>query len=37
MDLVRHDLIMTQAPMPDAALTEIIDTIFLPLALAHGS
>jgi AcrR family transcriptional regulator len=35
-DLIRHDLIMTQAPVPDATLIEIVDTIFLPLALAHG-
>jgi Tetracyclin repressor-like, C-terminal domain len=30
-DLVRHDLIMNQAPVPDDTLTEIIDRIFLPL------
>ncbi len=34
MDLVRHDLIMTQAPVPDATLVEIVDTIFLPLVRA---
>jgi hypothetical protein len=31
MDLVRHELIMTQAPVPDAILVEIVDRIFLPL------
>jgi AcrR family transcriptional regulator len=31
VDLVRHELIMTQAPVPDATLVEIIDRIFLPL------
>jgi AcrR family transcriptional regulator len=36
MDLIRHDLIMTQAPVPDAKLIEIVDAVFLPLALAHG-
>jgi AcrR family transcriptional regulator len=31
VDLVRHDLIMTQAPVPDDTLAEIVDRIFLPL------
>jgi AcrR family transcriptional regulator len=31
VDLVRHDLIMTQAPVPDATLVEIVDKIFVPL------
>jgi len=31
VDLVRHDLIMTLAPVPDATLVEIVDRIFLPL------
>jgi hypothetical protein len=31
VDLVRHDLIMNQAPMPDADLVEIVDDIYLPL------
>ena len=31
VDLVRHDLIMTQAPVPDATIVEIVDRIFLPL------
>jgi AcrR family transcriptional regulator len=30
-DLVRHDLIMNRAPVSDAALIEIVDTLFLPL------
>jgi hypothetical protein len=36
MDLVRHDMIFTQAPVSEAALAEIVDTIFLPLARAGG-
>jgi AcrR family transcriptional regulator len=31
VDLVRHELIMTQAPVPDATVVEIVDRIFLPL------
>ena len=31
VDLVRHDLIWTQAAVPDATLVEIVDRIFLPL------
>jgi AcrR family transcriptional regulator len=31
VDLVRHDLIMNQAPVPDETLLEIVDRIFLPL------
>ncbi len=31
VDLVRHDLIMTLAPVPDSTLVEIVDRIFLPL------
>ncbi len=34
LDLVRHDLIMNRAPVPDDTLTEIVDRIFLPLVLA---
>jgi AcrR family transcriptional regulator len=30
-DLVRHDLIMTLAPVPESTLVEIVDDIFLPL------
>jgi AcrR family transcriptional regulator len=31
VDLVRHDLIMNLAPVPDETLVEIVDRIFLPL------
>ena len=31
VDLVRHDLIMNQAPVPDADLAQIVDDIYLPL------
>jgi AcrR family transcriptional regulator len=31
VDLVRHDLIMNQQPVPDDDLVEIVDRIFLPL------
>lgn len=31
LDLVRHDLIMNRAPIPDDTLIEIVDRIFLPL------
>jgi AcrR family transcriptional regulator len=30
-DLFRHHVLMTQTPLPDDAIEEIIDTIFLPL------
>jgi AcrR family transcriptional regulator len=33
VDLVRHDLIMNLAPVPDETLIEIIDHIFLPLVV----
>jgi AcrR family transcriptional regulator len=36
VDLVRHDLIMTLAPIPDSTLIEIVDKIFLPLVRAAG-
>jgi AcrR family transcriptional regulator len=35
VDLVRHDLIMNQAPVPDDTLIEIVDRIFLPLVQAR--
>jgi len=35
VDLVRHDLIMNQAPVPDDTLIEIVDQIFLPLIEAR--
>ena len=31
VDLVRHDVIMTQQPVHDATLVEFVDRIFLPL------
>jgi AcrR family transcriptional regulator len=31
VDLMRHDFIMTQAPVPDETIVEIVDRIFLPL------
>lgn len=31
VDLVRHGLIMKQAPTPDSDLAEIVDEVFLPL------
>jgi AcrR family transcriptional regulator len=34
VDIVRHDLIMKQAPIPDSDLAEIADDIFLPLVRA---
>jgi hypothetical protein len=30
-DLVRHQMMMTLAPVPTDAIEEIVDTIFLPL------
>jgi hypothetical protein len=37
VDLLRHDLMMTGEPARDATLTQIVDVIFLPLALGYGS
>ena len=34
LDLVRHEVIMRQAPVPDAVLVEIVDEVFLPLVVA---
>jgi len=34
LDLVRHDVIMNRAPVPDDTLAEIVDRLFLPLVLA---
>jgi hypothetical protein len=31
VDIVRHDLIMNQEPVPDSTMVEIVDKIFLPL------
>jgi hypothetical protein len=30
-DLLRHEILVTFAPVPDGVLEEIVDTIFLPL------
>ena len=35
LDLVRHDVIMNRATVPDKTLVEIVDRIFLPLVLAE--
>ena len=35
VDLVRHDLIMNRAALPDEALIEIVDELFLPLLEAE--
>lgn len=37
VDLIRHDLLMAQAPASDEALAEIVDQIFLPAVRAAGS
>jgi AcrR family transcriptional regulator len=37
VDLVRHELIMNLAPVPDETLVEIVDRIFLPLVERFGS
>ena len=37
VDLVRHDLIMNLAPVPDDTLVEIVDRIFLPLVQSQPS
>jgi hypothetical protein len=34
-DLMRHDLLMTLAPVPEERLTSIVDDLFLPLAAAY--
>lgn len=31
VDLYRHDLLMTAAPLPDEAIEAIVDEVFLPL------
>jgi AcrR family transcriptional regulator len=33
-DLVRHEVLITQRPLPDGVLVEIVDDIFLPLVRA---
>jgi len=34
-DLMRHDLLMTLAPVPEERLTSIVDDLFLPLAAGY--
>lgn len=34
-DLMRHDLLMTMAPVPDADIEGIVDEIFMPLAIGR--
>lgn len=34
LDLVRHEMFVTRAPVPEQVLTEIVDDIFLPLVAA---
>jgi AcrR family transcriptional regulator len=36
LDLLRHEVIMTQKPVSSALIVQIIDTIFLPLAAARA-
>jgi hypothetical protein len=33
VDLFRHEVLMTLKPLPDAAIEEIVDTVFLPLVI----
>jgi len=35
-DLIRHELLLTRAPVPEAAIVEIVDEIFLPLVRARS-
>ena len=35
LDLARHELLLTRAPVPDEVLVEIVDEIFLPLVRRH--
>lgn len=36
VDLIRHDLVMAQAPASDESLVEIVDRVFLPAIRAAG-
>jgi len=36
VDLYRHDLLMTAAPLSDEAIVEIVDEVFLPLVRPDG-
>ncbi|GAA2156491.1 TetR/AcrR family transcriptional regulator [Actinomadura napierensis] len=35
-DLVRHEMLLTDRPVPDGVLVEIVDEMFLPLVRARG-
>jgi AcrR family transcriptional regulator len=35
VDLLRHELLVTSAPVPDALILEIVDEVFLPLAYPY--
>jgi AcrR family transcriptional regulator len=37
LDLARHEVIMHQAPVPDAVLVEIVDEVFMPLVGLGGT
>jgi hypothetical protein len=37
LDLVRHEGLMTQKPIPRAVIAEILDSIFLPLVLRKNT
>lgn len=36
-DLLRHEILLTFAPVPDEVVEEIVDTIFLPLVRRPGA
>ena len=36
IDLGRHEMLLTRAPVTDAVILEIVDDIFLPLVLHAG-
>ena len=37
LDLARHELLVTRAPVPDAVLVEIVDEVFLPLVRGQAA
>jgi AcrR family transcriptional regulator len=36
VDLLRHEMLLTQNPIPETAIIEIVDDVFLPLVRARG-
>lgn len=36
VDLLRHEMLLTSAPVPPSTLVEIVDDVFLPLVRAHS-